>query len=97
MKVEGKADLLTFNRLSRTGEGSALRLPRPAEYRRFLKEYVRQAKRLPMMGFKDNLLNLGLWESGQELFGGCTGGGCGAAFFCGWAEGGVVSRAVSSG
>jgi len=78
--LEGKTNLLTFNRLSRVGGGSALRLPEAEKYRLFLKKYVRQAKRSPVMGFKDNLLNLSLRESGQELFGGCTGFGCGAAF-----------------
>ena len=33
-----------------------------------------------MIGLKDNLFNITRMKQGRELFGGCTGFGCGAAF-----------------
>ena len=34
----------------------------------------------PILGYKDNLLNVVLHERGLAPLGGCTGFGCGAAF-----------------
>ncbi len=78
--LRGKADQFTFNRLSQVGEGAALSLPRPEEYRRFLVEYMDAARLNPVIGLKDNLINILRLNRGVEPFGGCTGFGCGAAF-----------------
>ena len=78
--LQGKTDVFHFNRLSRSGIGADLNLPSREEYRSFLKEYVGASQENPVMGLKDNLLNVILADQGQEPFGGCTGFGCGAAF-----------------
>ncbi len=78
--LRGRADTFNFNRLSMVGEGAKLRLPKPQHYEKFLCAYVEAADRNPVMGLKDNLINIVLERQGQELFGGCTGFGCGAAF-----------------
>ena len=78
--LRGRADTFTFNRLSQVGEGAALLLPRPDEYRRFLGEYMEAARRNPVIGLKENLINILRRQRGVEPFGGCTGFGCGAAF-----------------
>jgi selenobiotic family peptide radical SAM maturase len=75
-----RADLFTFNRLSQVGEGAKLRLPDPESYAKFLEEYVEAAKTNPVLGLKDNLLNIVYHQKRLGLFGGCTGYGCGAAF-----------------
>ena len=49
-------------------------------YAAFLKDYLKAAEENPVMGIKDNLFNILLQEKDSELFGGCTGFGCGAAF-----------------
>jgi selenobiotic family peptide radical SAM maturase len=74
------ADLFTFNRLSQVGEGIKLRLPDPETYARFLEKYVEAAETNPVLGLKDNLLNIVYHQKRSGLFGGCTGYGCGAAF-----------------
>ena len=78
--LRGHADLFTFNRLSRVGEGSKLSLPDPKSYAKFLEEYVEAAEANPVLGLKDNLLNIVYRKKGLPPFGGCTGYGCGAAF-----------------
>jgi len=78
--LRDRADLFTFNRLSQVGEGSKLSLPDPKNYSKFLEEYVEAAKANPVLGLKDNLLNIVCRQKGLSLFGGCTGYGCGAAF-----------------
>jgi selenobiotic family peptide radical SAM maturase len=78
--LEGRTNGFSFARLSRSGEGAALDQPDPARYRAFLQRYVEKAARSPISTFKENLINLTLAESGQDLFEGCTGVGCGAAF-----------------
>ena len=67
-----------FNRLSMVGEGANLLLPAREKYRAFLDEYL--AADNPVLGIKDNLINIIRQERGKQLFGGCTGFGCGAAF-----------------
>jgi selenobiotic family peptide radical SAM maturase len=67
-----------FNRLSMVGEGANLMLPERDKYRAFLEEYL--ATDNPVLGIKDNLINILRHERGKQLFGGCTGFGCGAAF-----------------
>jgi len=78
--LRGRTDLFTFNRLSMVGEGANLRLPSKKEYLSFLEEYLDAAKDNPVISLKDNLLNIHLKKRGSELFGGCAGYGCGAAF-----------------
>jgi selenobiotic family peptide radical SAM maturase len=78
--LRGKTDLFNFNRLSMVGEGANLRLPSQKEYTAFLKRYNEAAKGNPVMGLKDNLINILRYRDGLEPFGGCTGHGCGAAF-----------------
>ncbi|MBI5740065.1 MAG: selenobiotic family peptide radical SAM maturase [Nitrospirae bacterium] len=78
--LRGKADSFFFNRLSRVGEGANLRLPGPEAYRAFLEKFIEASQDNPVMGLKDNLINILNYRKGMELFGGCAGHGCGAAF-----------------
>ncbi len=78
--LRGKTDLFTFNRLSLVGEGAKLQLPEDKQFASFLEAYSEAAKTNPVIGFKDNLLNIARFQKGLELFGGCCGFGCGAAF-----------------
>ena len=78
--LRGHVDRFTFNRLSPVGEGANLRLPEPEAYVEFLKNYIDEAATNPILGFKDNLINIELQNRGRKPFGGCTGFGCGAAF-----------------
>ena len=78
--LKGKADLFTFNRLSMVGEGANLRLPSKERYMDFLEKYLEEAEVNPVISLKDNLFNVLLHEKGSDLFGGCAGYGCGAAF-----------------
>jgi selenobiotic family peptide radical SAM maturase len=78
--LRGRADLFSFNRLALVGEGASLSLPSRADYVAFLAAYLEAAKRNPVMGLKDNLLNIHRHACGEPLFGGCAGFGCGAAF-----------------
>lgn len=73
-------DTFHFNRLAMVGEGANLRLPEKARYRQFLREYLKAMEENPILGLKDNFLNLALREQGKPLFGGCAGFGCAAAF-----------------
>ncbi len=73
-------DDFTFNRLSMVGEGANLQLPTRDEYEAFLKTYMNAAESNPIMGLKDNLINIVRHQEGGQPFGGCTGYGCGAAF-----------------
>ncbi|ADH86795.1 thio(seleno)oxazole modification radical SAM maturase SbtM [Desulfurivibrio alkaliphilus] len=78
--LRDKADLFTFNRLSAVGEGAQLLMPDPAEYQAFLREYMQETGNNPVLGLKDNLINIIRDEKGRKPFGGCTGFGCGAGF-----------------
>ncbi len=69
-----------FNRLAMVGEGANLRLPDRKKYQDFLHAYVKATEENPIMGWKDNFLNIALREQGKPLFGGCAGFGCAAAF-----------------
>jgi selenobiotic family peptide radical SAM maturase len=75
-----KTDLFTFNRLALVGQGAHLHLPEKAPYIAFLKSYVEAARTNPVVGLKDNLINILRYREGIRFFGGCTGYGCGAAF-----------------
>ena len=46
----------------------------------FLENYLEASKENPVLGLKDNLINVLMHRKGIEPFGGCTGFGCGAAF-----------------
>lgn len=78
--LRGRTDYFTFNRLSQVGEGAGLQLPSPEAYKLFLTDYIKASSQNPIMGFKDNMLNIALHKQGDRLFDGCTGYGCGAAF-----------------
>jgi selenobiotic family peptide radical SAM maturase len=75
-----KTDLFTFNRLSKMGEGAHLQVPSKDEYITFLRTYADAASDNPVLGLKDNLINILRYRKGLQLFGGCSGYGCGAAF-----------------
>ena len=79
-RLRDRADFFTFNRLATVGEGASLMMPDIHEFRAFLRKYAQAAARNPIMGLKENLFNLIKQETGDPLFGGCTGFGCGAAF-----------------
>lgn len=78
--LRDRADLFTFNRLSLFGEGATLLLPTREEYAVFLEHYLAASKHNPVMALKDNLFNILHHQKGMELFGGCAGHGCSAAF-----------------
>jgi selenobiotic family peptide radical SAM maturase len=75
-----RTDLFTFNRLSLFGEGANLSLPAREEYAAFLENYLYASQHNPVMALKDNLFNILHYQKGMELFGGCAGYGCSAAF-----------------
>ena len=74
------ADKFHFNRLSMVGEGADLTLPARDDYIAFLESYVKATEHNPILGLKDNLINILRHKKGMKPFGGCTGYGCGAAF-----------------
>jgi len=78
--LTGKTDRFTFNRLSAFGEGTKLESVEKKSFVKFLYDYKEAAKTNPIMGFKDNLFNILYYQNDEDLFGGCTGFGCGAAF-----------------
>lgn len=78
--LRGRTGAFSFNRLAPFGEGAALALPDRKSYAAFLDRYVSATKDNPVLALKDNLLNLALARRERELFNGCAGYGCGAAF-----------------
>ena len=78
--LRDRTDIFHFNRLALFGEGANLTMADRTRYRQFLEDYMAAARSNPVMGAKDNLMNILLREQGADLFGGCTGYGCGAAF-----------------
>jgi len=78
--LRDRVDLFTFNRLAMVGEGARLASVEPSAYQAFLGEYLKARRSNPAIALKDSLLNIGLEADGLDLFGGCTGYGCGAAF-----------------
>jgi selenobiotic family peptide radical SAM maturase len=78
--LRGKTDTFHFNRLSLVGEGENLSMTDARHYRSFLRSYLDAARTNPIMGIKDNLINIILRDQDVPVFGGCTGYGCGAAF-----------------
>ena len=79
-RLDGLADHFTFNRLSAVGEGAKLLMPEKDVFEAFLRDYACAAVHNPMLGLKENLLNIVRRENGEPPFGGCAGYGCGAAF-----------------
>jgi len=79
-QLRGRTGRFTFNRLAQVGEGSDLEAPTQAEFIAFLNQYLAARRDNPVFGFKDNLFNILRQKHGRELFPGCTGFGCGAAF-----------------
>ncbi len=79
-ELVGLTDSFTFNRLSQVGEGAKLELPDKNAYTAFLIKYAQAAKQNEILYYKDNLLNILRYKNGENLFDGCTGFGCGAAF-----------------
>lgn len=80
LELEGLTKSFNFNRLSMVGEGAKLHLPERERFISFLDEYLRASEEHPHMRLKDNLFNILLRSRGMDLFDGCTGYGCGAAF-----------------
>ena len=78
--LRGRVDGFHFNRLSPVGEAAKLLLPDGDSYARFLGRYLEERERSPFLGLKDNHFNPLLRQRDRDLFGGCTGHGCGAAF-----------------
>jgi selenobiotic family peptide radical SAM maturase len=79
-RLRGRTDAFYFNRLAQVGEGASLELPAKQDYVAFLENYLSAAKENPVLGLKDNLINVLFRRNGEAPFGGCTGFGCGAAF-----------------
>jgi selenobiotic family peptide radical SAM maturase len=79
-KLRSHANLFSFNRLSLVGEGANLKPPSRQAYANFLKHYIKAAETNPIIGMKDNLINILYYRDHADGFGGCTGYGCGAAF-----------------
>jgi selenobiotic family peptide radical SAM maturase len=78
--LRDKVDLFTFNRLSMVGEGAQLLTPSKEEYEIFLRTYLKAECENPIMALKDNLINIIKLQNNKDVFGGCAGFGCGAAF-----------------
>ncbi len=78
--LKGKADTFTFNRLAMVGEGAELASLEVEEFPQFLEEFLAASGLNKSLSLKDNFFNQLLNGRGQQLTGGCTGFGCGAAF-----------------
>ena len=79
-RLRERAGHFTFNRLATVGEGARLQMPEQKTFEAFLRQYEKAARKNPILGLKDNLINIIRKENQAPLFGGCTGFGCGAAF-----------------
>lgn len=79
-RLEGLVRKVSFNRLAREGNGSALAHPPPEQLEALLEAWSAAAETSRALGRKDNLLNPVRARAGQAPFPGCTGHGCGAAF-----------------
>jgi selenobiotic family peptide radical SAM maturase len=78
--LRDRTDYFTFNRLSTMGEGARLLMVESEAFQAFLKEYEAATSDNSTLMLKDNLINIIRQEKAMDLFGGCTGYGCGAAF-----------------
>jgi selenobiotic family peptide radical SAM maturase len=79
-ELRGRVERLTFNRLAQVGAGASLAAPTATEYSTFLERYLLACRHTPVLGLKDNLINVTRAQRGVRPFPGCTGHGCGAAF-----------------
>lgn len=79
-ELKGKVDTFTFNRLAMVGEGAELASLEVEKFPQFLEEFLAESGLNKGLSLKDNFFNLLLNRHGQQLTGGCTGFGCGAAF-----------------
>lgn len=78
--LRDKVDSFAFNRLTMVGEGANLQSVSPADFQAFLPEFLAAARNNPTIRLKDNLFNIIRRQNGRDLFQGCAGFGCGAAF-----------------
>jgi selenobiotic family peptide radical SAM maturase len=78
--LRNRTGSLTFNRLALFGKGADLALPEKNDYVAFLSDYLAAMRANPVLALKDSLFNCVLERENQELFDGCAGYGCGAAF-----------------
>ncbi|OAQ21590.1 thio(seleno)oxazole modification radical SAM maturase SbtM [Thermosulfurimonas dismutans] len=78
--LSGRVETFTFNRLALTGEGRKLSPAERDTFFRLMVEFLEESANLPHLHLKDNLFNHLLYRKKDELCGGCTGFGCGAAF-----------------
>lgn len=78
--LRDRVDFFTFNRISLVGEGARLVPSDRESYSKFLEDYLEAARNNPIMGLKDNLINIIRRKRGMRPFGGCAGHGCSAAF-----------------
>ena len=67
-RLRGRADVFFFNRLAKVGEGASLELPSKEEYVSFLETYLDASGENPVLGLKDNLLNIPLHRKGKGTF-----------------------------
>ncbi len=65
--LKDKAEYFTFNRLSPVGQGAQLQLPDKEDFYQFIKQYVTESEKNPIMGYKDNLINIELSRRGWQL------------------------------
>lgn len=78
--LRNRTGSFTFNRLALFGKGADLALPERDEYAAFLSDYFAAMRDNPVLALKDSLFNSVMENEHRELFGGCAGYGCGAAF-----------------
>ena len=78
--LRNRTGSFAFNRLALFGKGADLVLPEKDDYQAFLSDYLVAMRDNPVLALKDSLFNGVLENENQELFGGCSGYGCGAAF-----------------
>ncbi len=78
--LRNRTGSFTFNRLALFGEAADLALPDRKDYAAFLGDYLAAMRDNPVLALKDSLFNIVLEKENRELFDGCAGYGCGAAF-----------------
>jgi selenobiotic family peptide radical SAM maturase len=78
--LKDKTDCFSFARPASTGLGPVYDAPEREKYKNFIDSYITASMNNPIMGYKENLINIELKKRGMEPYGGCSGFGCGAAF-----------------
>jgi selenobiotic family peptide radical SAM maturase len=78
--LRGRTGSFTFNRLALFGAGAGLELPDKEDYAAFLADYLAAMRHNHVLSLKDSLFNIAMEKENLELFDGCAGYGCGAAF-----------------